>query len=186
MTSEDIKISIQNGREDKILGKLYRRVLPKAVRYISKNGGRKEDAEDYFQDAVAAIFEYSLDASKAKIENVEGFAMTMVRNRWINQAKKNTRFAYTNDDFDPSVNENITELILTEEKEGALKIAFQKIGDTCSTLLNMYYFQQLKMDKIAELMGFSNAKTVKAKSYQCKKKLAEIITDNKYLTDVLK
>lgn len=182
-SSDDIREALKKGKENDILKELYKKVLPKSVRYVSKNGGKKEDAEDLFQDAVATLFQYSMDPKRDKIENIEAFSMIMIKNRWINQAVKNKR--YTRDEFDHASSDDLNALVIDKEREKALRKAFEKLGETCKELLTLYYFNSLKMEKIAEKLGYNNRHTVKAKSHQCKKKLAEIIGSNEYMTEAL-
>lgn len=183
ISSENIRVALERGTINEILSVLYENVLKKASAYIEKNNGRKEDAEDIFQDMVCVAIDISTNPEKQDIDNIEGFLMRSIKNRWINLAIRNNKL--TDQEFDIPTDDKIEENIITKEKENALKIAFDKIGETCASILTMYYFENQSLEKIAQTLGFSNAETVRSKSYQCKKKLSKVIVDSPLLNELL-
>ena len=60
-----------------------------------------------------------------------------------------------------------------------VRACLDEIGETCKTLLGLFYFDGYSMDRIAEMMDLSNADTAKSKKYQCLKKL-EAITKSRF------
>ena len=51
-------------------------------------------------------------------------------------------------------------------------------SEDCKTIFKYYYFDNLKMNKISELMGFANAQIAKNKKYKCLTKLRKVINTN--------
>jgi DNA-directed RNA polymerase specialized sigma subunit len=51
----------------------------------------------------------------------------------------------------------------------------RQLSETCQQLLHLFYFNEMDTKNIAVVMNFANADTVKAKKYQCFKKLQELI-----------
>lgn len=186
ISSTDIRESLKNGREGTVLKQLYQKSLPKIVRYIVANQGCKADAEDLFQDAVGKVF-YLIASENKDIDNVESFIYTSVKNRWINKMTRSKEVRVESEtvgrlDFEEPEYE--TEEV--PDKTEILEKAFAQLGEVCRELLSMFYFNKMRMDKIAEVLGFNNSATVKAKSYQCKKKLSAIISENRSFTEILK
>jgi RNA polymerase sigma factor (sigma-70 family) len=82
-------------------------------------------------------------------------------------------------ELDPEGQEDPTssplELLIASEQAALVSEALGKIGEQCRKLLLLFYWEELSMDEIAAQLGFANADTAKAKKYQCKKALEDVL-----------
>jgi len=62
----------------------------------------------------------------------------------------------------------------TEEAD-AVRRALSLLSERCRTLLIAFYWEEQSMEEIAQRFGFANAATAKAKKYQCKNSLRDIL-----------
>ena len=74
------------------------------------------------------------------------------------------------------------EVALSEEmdKRERLKLyreKFQLLGEDCRKILTLFY-DGVKMDEIADKMGFASAGYAKKRKHRCKEKLVALITED--------
>ena len=58
-----------------------------------------------------------------------------------------------------------------QEKIKIINECINSLGETCRKILQLYYFDKLSMQELAEQMGYANADTAKTKKYKCKLEL---------------
>jgi RNA polymerase sigma factor (sigma-70 family) len=185
ITDKEIRKAFHNGDNKLILRFVYKEVLPVAISYITKNGGKREDAEDLVHDALISTMRF-LDANPYKeIANVAAFLIHAMKNFWINKLKKSGR-EFQMEVLPDRITEDISSYNYTKEKENAMQKALEKLGETCRKLLTLAIWEDKSMEEVAQALGFANANTAKTKNYQCKQQLATIINTDHYLREALK
>ena len=63
---------------------------------------------------------------------------------------------------------------LTERQE-KFKIAFEKLGENCQKIINLFYLDKKSIKQIKILGNYKNENTVKAQKSRCMKTLRELI-----------
>lgn len=87
---------------------------------------------------------------------------------WNDQIKKKKRQNLLHFELDDDLNiESIEEHLKIEEQYIVAEDAISKLGERCRELLIKFYFQSIKLKKIAEQMGYSSENTVKNQKYKC-------------------
>lgn len=74
--------------------------------------------------------------------------------------------------------EGEVELLEEMDKRERLKLyqeKFQLLGEDCQRILTLFY-NGIKMDEIAQKMGFASAGYAKKRKHKCKEKLVALIT----------
>ncbi|MCX6134197.1 MAG: sigma-70 family RNA polymerase sigma factor [Ignavibacteriales bacterium] len=167
---------IRKGDEEALV-LLYDSTRRPIVNLVMRNSGSSDDAEDVLQESLIVLWE-RVRAGKFEYKaKLSTFVYATAKNVWSQTLRRKGREVSGNLDPDgaedpaPSALEN---LIASEQ---ALKVsdALGKIGEQCRKLLLLFYWDELSMDEIAVELGFANADTAKAKKYQCKKALEEVL-----------
>ena len=57
-----------------------------------------------------------------------------------------------------------------------VKIALEQIGDPCKSILELFYFDRMPLDEIAQIVGHNHGKTTKSKKHKCLKRLQKLIS----------
>ncbi len=52
---------------------------------------------------------------------------------------------------------------------------FERIGDPCRRLLELFYFQQKNMEEISTELGYKNPETAKNQKYKCMERLRKLV-----------
>ena len=64
---------------------------------------------------------------------------------------------------------------IKSQKLETIKKAIQDLGDPCKKLLELFYFNNLSNDEIAEIMDYKNGNTVKNLKYKCIQRIKKAI-----------
>ena len=173
---EDARILelIRNGDET-ALTHLYRSSRAPVRALVTRNNGTADDAEELLQEAVVILWERVRTGRFVYEARLQTFIVGTVRNLWLRRLARRRREVPPDPDFaDPDGLSPLDELIAGEEA-GALALALRQVGEPCTTLLLLFYWEELAMEDIAHRMGYANADTAKAKKYQCKKALEKAL-----------
>ena len=187
-SDQEILKAISKGQDTEAIDSLYKSVLPNVKKHVVNNGGSLDDAFDVFQEALMVFYKLAVsqkfESAKYKIH---GFVFTISKNLWINQARKkassqNWEKTREKEDFDSTVLDNL----IDNERKTALELVFQTLGEKCTEILTLFFYNKLSLKEIAEKLGDRSEDAVKVKSHRCKKLLAEKIKGNKYLLEQLR
>lgn len=187
-SDQEILKAIRNGQDKKAIEFLYATILPKVKKHVCANSGSLDDAYDVFQDAVMAFYRLVIserfDDSKY---SVQGFMFTLCKNLWINLVKKRASTLSREQNVElNNHNPTVLENLISVEKKTALDNLFNSLGDKCTKILNLFYYQRLSIKEIAEKLGDMSEDAVKVKSHRCKKLLTDKIKGNESLIELLK
>lgn len=173
LSDSELIAAIQNGSKDALL-QLYSDNYKSVNKYVTNNKGNSDDTDDILQDAVIVIWEKIKKNElelKAKLSTI---IMAISRNLWLKKLNKLSR----HDGID-----NLTLIAkfqthsnaFIEENKNIVLNMMEQLGENCRQILTYFYFENLEMNKIAELMNYNNSDTVKAKKYQCFKHLQQLM-----------
>jgi RNA polymerase sigma-70 factor (ECF subfamily) len=69
---------------------------------------------------------------------------------------------------------------LAEDVDLALvRRCFERIGDPCHRLLELFYFFQKSMEEISLELGYKNPETAKNQKYKCMERLRKLVNDER-------
>ncbi len=186
--NKDLEIidAIKTGKNGIVLDHLYKTALPNIVRFIMRNNGDKEEAKDIFQDAVVTLYSTVKLGKYDSTKQINGFLYFVARNLWINRVKKKSKQVAIVDTESYFSTETAFVYMVEEEKRKAVEGLMEKIGSPCKELFKYVLYDKLSMKEVAQKMGYSGETVAKATHYQCKRKLAVYIFENKHLLSLLK
>ncbi len=182
LNDEQLIDAIKKGDRNALL-QLYRDNYITVRNYIINNNGKHEDAEDILQDATIVIWEKIQKGNLILTAKLSTFVFAICKNLWLKKLNKLSKQV----DIDVVNTENLSEKQEHFSKEN-LNIVVEmlgQLGDKCKDLLTYFYFDGLDMTKIANLLNYNNADTVKAKKHQCFKHLQELFVNQYNKTDFL-
>lgn len=108
------------------------------------------------------------------------------KNLWINRAKKKNKIISLEQNVDVFQLETPILNIISVEKQEAIKELFSKIGTKCHEIIKKVIYENKSMKEIAQLMGFADENVAKSTHYRCKKKLIDMIQNDKKTLALLK
>jgi RNA polymerase sigma factor (sigma-70 family) len=169
------------------LKQLYTEVFPTIKSYIQKNNGSEEDAADIFQDAMIVFYEKVRLSEFQLSSSIRTYLYSVCKHLWLNKlrAQKNI-ISLSNENNFSTVEPLMSAVMNSRERNDYLMNLLNALGNDCKKILILYYYDRLKMKKIAELMNFANDQVAKNKKSSCMKKLKSIISTSPRLKDILR
>lgn len=179
--------STMYAENDDAMNYLYEVMYGKVVRFILKNSGSKQRADDVFQDGVIILYKAAKANRLDVVENIQAYFFSICRNLWFKELKKEQRVTTLTDEYNERPEEALPlNLLMSNEKSVLINQLLNNLGEGCRKVLTYYYYERLKMKQIMERMNFSSEQVAKNKKSTCMKKLKEIILSNPRLRGLLK
>ncbi len=156
-----------------VLGELYLNNEKTITRFVQSHGGNAMDAEDILQEAIIVFWRNVTSGGYEPRAKTGTYLFSVAKNLWFNESRRKKRQA------EPEANmalmadskEDALTGVIRREKESGLRKALEKLKKPCRDILYFFYFEKRSMNEIAQLLGFANSNTVKAKKYQCLQEL---------------
>lgn len=136
--------------------------------------GSHEDLQDILNDAVTDLILYirsdKFEPSETKLST---FFYAIAKNKWLNVIRQRSREPHFTDIPEAMQSEShqpiLDELISVEEKK-EVKVALERLDQSCFDLLYKYWIQDMKLKDIAAELNVSE-EVVKKRHERCRKKL---------------
>jgi RNA polymerase sigma factor (sigma-70 family) len=167
---------------------LYDHYFEGIIAQICMNGGSREDGADVFQDAVLVLVEKVKTGTFRGDSSIKTFLSAIARNLWLfelrtRERRKKRELRYVSSEetvISDSFRFNDTGI---REK---LMETLTGIGDACKKILTGFYYEKKSMKELLEEFDYGSEQVLRNKKSKCMKKLKEIISENKELTESLK
>jgi RNA polymerase sigma factor (sigma-70 family) len=174
-SDKDYLLRIRNN-DRSVLGELFVKYERMAETFISRQGGRREDAEDALQEAIIILWQKVCGGEFELKSKLGTYLLGIVKNKWRGELRKKKRIE-PDVEYDDFESDEIGPLdsYLESEANDLIKDALMKISQQCRELLMMFYFEERSMADIAGILKLSNPSVAKARKYQCKKELQKIM-----------
>ncbi|SHI41877.1 RNA polymerase sigma factor [Flavobacterium terrae] len=174
--SNQLVDSLKKG-DEKTIASIYNDNRNGFILFASRYEINKEDIIDIYQDAVIVLCE---NAKKGLLDNLQSNISTYLYSigkymifHKLKKAEKNTIKKETiPDDLDWEFYE--------EEQENSevqlLQKAWGKIGEQCKKVLQLFYYEEKKLDEIMEILAYTNKDVLKSQKSRCLKQLKDLTT----------
>ncbi|WP_452603114.1 RNA polymerase sigma factor [Pontimicrobium sp. MEBiC06410] len=181
MSNENIKYfcdSLINGDNKGIL-KIYQLVYPKVLKFVLKNSGQTEDAEDVFQKA---LIQFSARLKLKRVEfhsSFEAYLFTICMNLWrreLNLKKRRVTNIPNQEHYDEH-SDSIQEL-LEQEKWELYTEMFNKLSENCKEVLGFYY-NKVSYADIVKKLSYTTESVARQRVFKCRKKLSDLVKKDK-------
>jgi len=153
---------------------LYKKAFPAVAKYISKKGGTFDEAKDIFQDALVVLYEKTITQFLNLHLNEQAYLFGVSKNLWIQKFKSNINQIPIDtdlDDYDFIEEENM------QPSPARLMRYLETAGQKCMEILKAFYYDNLPVNKIAELFGYSGTRSATVQKYKCMEKVRENIKE---------
>ena len=161
---------------DKTLATLYHNHKIDAINWIkSTHQLGREDAEEIFQTSIVLLYDNVITGKLTVLTaDIKTYIFSIIKYKIIhhNRAKAKT-ISYDGSEILQNVIEEEYQEISKADLDKASK-ALLHIGEPCKSLLELSYYQQMKLDEITVLLNYKNNDTTKNLKYKCMKRLQKI------------
>lgn len=172
-SEEKLLAALRNGKDD-ALKHVYVQYWPMIARFVQLNSGRKDDAEELFQEAIIAFYEKLRDEQFVLTCSVKTYIYSICRNKWLTQLRERNKIQ--------DVGEYIHTLPEPTEDEhefpedARIQEAIRQLGEPCHSLLVGFYYQKRSMEQLAAQMSYASANVAKQQKFRCLEQLKKVFT----------
>ena len=174
---------------DRAVRYLYHEYFDTVCALVSFNKGTREDAEDVFQEVVVNFLEVVEKERFRGDSSIKTFLVSMARNTWLNQLKKNNRavdrevvYEKGRDQTEADISE---QLALLEHKQQLLS-TIEQLGEPCQKILILFYFEELPVKEILQHLHYENEQVVRNKKHKCLQQLAGLMKARLMISNPIK
>jgi len=179
---------IKQGRDKEAIDHLYKNILPVVKRYVTRNNGTSDDAEDLFQEAVVSFYQSVMTGKFNSKYTVYGYIYKICLYRWINKERRDKKIAFKSD-LEQGFEDTFSDIEVIEEIEdepSIFKRLMTPLGDKCKELLNYAIMKDMLIEDIQIRMNFPSKTAVSMQIGRCKEKLMEELEKNPAILNKLK
>ena len=151
-----------------------------SIGLMSKIHSDNQDIKDVYQDATMDLYEKLKSPDFQLTSSIQTYLNSICINKLLTKHKKNSKMYKVDlEDYDSNITDWYNDLEYSQEKEEQLTTLesvleiFKETSKQCHELLRMQYYENFNMNKIATLLGFSNAISAKSQASKCRVKLRE-------------
>lgn len=177
MIDTDIINAVLSGKDKNVIDSLYKDVFPNVKRYIKKNSGNKEEAEDCFQEAMMKFYRQVLKGEFNTKYKVHGYIYSLSIRLWLNNIKKDKPKVSLE-----HVDVNLLQLEVTPDNtelfEGDNDVVLEillKLGEKCKNLLYHAVYSDLINEDLMHRYGYNSIAAVKMQHKRCKQKMIQLL-----------
>jgi RNA polymerase sigma factor (sigma-70 family) len=159
-----------------VLGDLFIKFEKVVFKHIQMHGGSLDDAKDMLQESIIVLWQ-NVSAGRFKLQSkLSTYLVAVAKNKWMVEMRRKKRFVQDDPpDHMHSAEPGILDKIVNDETLERVRFALEQITPICKQLLLLFYFEERSMEEIAEILSFANMNVAKAKKYQCKKALQDVV-----------
>lgn len=149
-------------------GMLYKAHFGMVQRFVAKNNGQPDDADDLFQDTMIVLLEKLRQDNFVLTASVKTYIMAIARNLWFKRLRKTyVQVEYTEicdshflEDIHKGIEQEKTYL---EKLQGYL----HKITDHCKGLIDKLFFKSKAIGQIQKEYGYSSKHNAQNQKHKC-------------------
>jgi RNA polymerase sigma factor (sigma-70 family) len=175
-TEQEMLTALKNGNA-KAFEELYVRYYRMVSHLIDNLGGKEEDAQDIFQEALFVLVKKIREPDFQLTGKISTLLFAISRNLYLKKRKKGNNELSMEDRKLIQVGDDTDEPVDHEEKELMIAILLDKLNsmdEDCRNVLQAVFFKNLPHAEIAKLTGYSEA-FVKVKKFRCLEYLRKLV-----------
>ncbi len=181
-TAQEYLQALQKG-DNRLIQEMYAEFLPGIERWVVKNSGSIQDAQDLFQEAILAIYDRYCDENSKEFSGpFGGLIFAICRNIWFSrlshkkreeQVRLAEKARYESEADAPDLLTEAEELIEESRKRELLDKTFKQLSELCQKVLWMMA-QGKSGEEIAQETGMNDRSTVYVRAHKCKKRWRDL------------
>ncbi len=155
-----------------------------AHKYCRNQGGRPEDMEDVFQDAIIILDRNLREGRFEGGSTLKTYFISIIKWSWVSYQRKQKPVAELKTEQIDSAVASIEKQYLEEERKALIDLAIAELGEHCQQLLKLYKLDY-SMKEIKDRLGISSPNLAKKQAFNCRKKLKAVFLNNPGLLKAL-
>ena len=169
-----------SGNPEDLLKQIYADNYPWLENYVRQNSGNDSDAQDVFQESIAAAW-LNLRQGRFTGDRAQfnAYLRQICRYKWINQIRSAARskIIYSDTLLEREVENDGDEALKDQlQQSNLLQQCFMQLGAKCRQVLHLFYYKRKSLSEIAGSMG-NTEESVKTIKYRCMMQLRKLFLE---------
>ena len=156
---------------------LYQECFPLVDRYVHKNSGTAEEAEDIFQEGILVLYQKVKNKQFDEGLTLGAYLVGICKNLWLMKLRSRRVTTTPLSELIPDIDVEV------EYDSELIKKLLSKLESGCQRILTDFYYNNLSFEKLKEQMGLGSIQAVKNKKSRCLKYLMNILREYKLNKD---
>ena len=179
MTEPLIIEEIKKGNNNQ-LAEIYKAYRSEFVGWASSHYQcSKEEARDVYQASIITLYDNIIHEKLLQLNgSVKTYLFGIGKNKIMELRRADKKFDQSKEVQNMDIEDEVDNE--KQQKERHLKIVqhcLEKLGEPCRTMLELYYYHDTGLDKLAEMLHYKNSDTVKNIKSRCLFRLRELVTE---------
>lgn len=148
---------------------LYHLYYPDLARYVIRNSGNKEDAEDVFQETMLVLLHKIRENDFQLNAELKTFLYAINRNQWLKKLRSRHISLPLESIENSNSNEDAIDIDLQQhqQSESWLQRLFENITGHCVVLITRIFLKQHEPEVLIKELGYKNSHTFQNQKYKC-------------------
>ena len=174
-------------RRDDVIRELYgdSAIKKAVVGTLIKMGCSKQEAPDYFVDAIVNFIKSCYREDFQIHSNITNYLIGTAKNIWLKRVTKTKKEGLLYQSIENKDQESPEVILINDETKTTLNTLLSLIDETCRKVLPLWANKQ-RMNSIAQKMNYKSEGMARKKKHQCLQRLYAIIDDNPSLKEDLR
>lgn len=141
---------------------------------VSKHGCEKERAKDIYQYAILSFYENVLEGVIEDLteSGIKTYLYSIGKNKLLSEDRRDAKLSFQDEMEEESIVDDLEEPIFNKEDQvHKLNKIIGELDSPCAEILELFYFNNLSAQEIADYLGYKNGNTVKNLKYKCLQKI---------------
>lgn len=173
--------------QEKAFRYLYQNYFGLVESLIVSNKGTKEDAADIFHDGLIVLFHQVKAGKFREGSSLKTYLYSICRNLWLmklRRQKKEIRLEEKHENM--LVEDHIFQTLEQTERKKLLVKILGELKEGCRQILDLYYFQKMKMRQIRQHLNLASDQVAKNKKSRCMQHLRTKVMQNPFYQNMLR
>ena len=178
MSEDSLVLRLRRGDKE-ALEEIYRKYRVSFLKWITySHKCSTEQAIDIFQYAILSFYENVLEDVIEDMNDagIKTYLYSIGKNKLLADSRKDSKLSF---------NEELEENLLFDELDESqqdrenqiskVKEIIETLQNPCADILRLFYFNNLSIDEIAEVLDYKNGNTVKNLKYKCIQRIKRLL-----------
>ena len=178
MSESSLILRLRRG-DSKALEEVYARFRTSFLAWITRTHNcTKEEALDIYQYSILSFYENVVEGSFDSVNEagIKTYLYSIGKNKLLNDSRRRMKVTYKDHLEEDELIEIEAEVDFVKAQNlEKIRRALDEIGNPCKELLELFYFNNLSADEIAEVMEYKNGSTVRNLKYKCIQRIRKFL-----------
>lgn len=164
ISDADLLRQLKN-EENAAFARLYENCFTSVAKYVRRNSGNEQDAEDIFQEAVIILLNKLKQPDFFLTASIKTYLLSISKNLWLKKLRDSRPLMVADEHYLENLPTGDTET--TYQNENKLLDWLRKITGNCQRILKAIFYFNEPMDSLMTKMGWKNKHTATNQKYKC-------------------